>query len=435
MMVIGNLILDSNLDIHGIKSDYFAFEETRKLFDSLLKYKESMIPSEMLHIEHESLSEFIFKCTDYGIVTANFKHNCKTLAELYSARLVYEVAKKLQTVESSKVNRYIEGAKNKLEEIALITTNSDLRTVNLESVKLNSKKKGAYVPTGFDTVDYMLNDLEPQRVTLVTGPSFAGKTTAVRGFIVNAIDKKHEVLWIMGENEIKDEVRRLYQCVIGKRKDYYDSVLENKRLVKIPKPEVVTALNKWSDGKLKIIHKAEAKLKTHHEMFKIIENELKINHHKLIVIDNLMSVLSATSFEKNEAQADFMQTCCDIAKVYNTHIVIVLHPRKSNGFKVDHKNCSNDEISGSGDIPNKADNIMWVIKPSDEERESGIDGWLKVTKNKRWGNTGIVPLKFDRDTESLCEYKDGKAMLNTYNIKIEVPLVVNEQFLIEDAPF
>lgn len=435
MMVIGNLILDSELEINGLQSDYFAFEETRKLFDTLVKLKDEEKPTFDVFIECPELMDFITKCNDYGIITANYKHNCERLTNLYSARLIYDVGQKLMTVKSNKVNGYIDGAKKRLDEIALLTANKDLKTVNVESVKLSDQKKGAYVPTGFETVDYWLNDLEPQRVTLVTGESFAGKTTVVRGFIVNAIDKHHEVLWIMGENEIKDEVRRLYQCVIGKRKDYYNNVLENKRMVKIPKPEVTNALNKWSDGKLKIIHKAEARLKNHHEMFEIIENELKVNHHKLVVIDNLMSVLSAASFEKNEAQADFMQTCCDMAKVYNTHIIIVLHPRKKSGFKMDHKQCSNDEISGSGDVPNKADNIMWAIKPSEEERESGIDGWLKVTKNKRWGTTGIIPLKFDRDTESLCELKDGKAMLNTYNIKIEKSLVINEQFVIGDEPF
>lgn len=435
MKVIGNLMLDETLDVYHLRPEYFAFDETKMIFESIVKNRRDGIPTEMVYIEHDKLTDFISQCMDYGIVTANFKHNCDYLIKLYSARCIYDLGNKLQTVKVEKVSKYLEKAKKKLDEIGLIAENLDLRTVKPEGINFLNSKKGVYVPTGFETVDYMLNDLEPQRVTLVTGKSFEGKTTVVRGCIVNAIDKGCETLWVMGENEIKDELRRFYQCVIGKRKDYYDSVLENKRIVKIPKPDVLKFLNKWSDGKLTIIHKAEARLKTHEELFEVIERELSTKGHKLIVIDNLMSVLSATSFEKNEAQADFMQRCCDLAKIYNTHFIIVLHPRKSNGRSFETKHFSNDDIAGTSDIPNKADNIIWVSKSSDDEKENGIDGWINVTKNKRWGTTGKVSLMFDRDTESLCEYKDGKAMINTYNIKIEKPLQINEQFLINDAPF
>ena len=72
----------------------------------------------------------------------------------------------------------------------------------------------------------------------------------------------------------------------------------------------------------------------------------------------MMSLLTVSNNgDKNQSQGDFMQKCCDIAKVYNTHIVVVVHPRKpTQGRKPNEIDIEN--ISGSMDIGNKADNII-----------------------------------------------------------------------------
>ncbi len=215
----------------------------------------------------------------------------------------------------------------------------------------------------------------------------------------------------MGENERNDEIRRLSQIVLGKNDKYYNVKQENLKYIKIPTKEAKIALKKWSSNKLKIIHKSDSKLKDHKEMFELMESELKENKHELIVIDNLMSMLSAKSFEKNEAQADFMQRCCDIAKIYNTHIVLVLHPRKGG----DMKKGDYDDISGSSDIPNKADNILFVGRTDDSESE--YDGFIRVSKNKKWGELKTINLVFDKNTHNyLCVVGD-KAVIKNYNIE------------------
>lgn len=436
LAIIGNLMFDDEADISELKPDYFEFLEPRTLFSEMLELKQK---GEVLdHIDlvstirmrHEmsiDMNNALIKCEQYHFQMLSYKTNCRELIRIHTAREVYKLGKALEGIKPNSIKAYLKRAKERIEEIGCLYSDGDMRTISPENIMLDEISKSGYVPTGFETIDYALNDLEPKRVTIVTGKSFDGKTTFVRTVIANAIESKNKVLWVMGENEVKDEMRRLYQIVIGKNKRLYNNKIDNKRVIKIPKPEVIKALHKWFNGNLSIIHKAEAKLKNQNQLIAMLERELSVNKHKLIVIDNLMSVLSASSAEKNEAQADFMQTLCDLAKVYSTHIILVVHPRKG----ANTKDCVNDDISGNSDIPNKADNIIWVIRSDEEDKEKGIDGHIKVTKNKRWGKTTTINTVFDDDTESLAEFKDDKALIQKYSINIELPIDINPKLIVD----
>lgn len=423
--IIGNLLLDDSLDANRISAEYFYFQEIREIYEEIVKCKKDNEPLEIVFLRKENYSDLLSNCTSEGVVTTNYEHNCKNLIKLYVARKVTESSEQMSNVTYKEVEKDITELQEYLESLSELFNADDLKIIDPSKVelKVNTRVTG-YVPTGFESIDNCLNDLEPKRTTLITGPSFAGKTTFVRQVIANAIDTNNKVLWIMGENEVNDELRRLYEIVIGRKKGSFEIIKENKRYIKLPKKEMLAALKKWQSGRLRILHKTEAKVKSHTEMFELLEKELKSKKHNLIVVDNLMSVLSAKSFEKNEAQSDFMQACCDLAKVYDTHIALVLHPRKG----VDTTKCENDDISGTLDIPNKADNIIWVLKSNEDQKLDGIDGFVKITKNKKWGETVTIKTYFDKETNSLSEIKDGKSKVNKFDIEryLDTTIVYND---------
>jgi len=128
---------------------------------------------------------------------------------------------------------------------------------------------------------------------------------------------------------------------------------------------------------------------------------LKMNRFNLIVIDNLMSILSSKAAEKNEAQADFMQRCHDLANCYRTHIILVLHPNKEyrKGQSMDF-----EQISGTSDLANKADNIISVTREYDAEKiAAGINGSVSVIKNRYYPDLPECSLHFDTETGQLLE--------------------------------
>ena len=147
----------------------------------------------------------------------------------------------------------------------------------------------------------------------------------------------------------------------------------------------------------------------------MVENEIKFNKFNLVVIDNLMSVLNAQSSEKLEAQAEFVQRCHNLASAYSTHIILVLHPNKTlkKGDDMDF-----EQISGTSDIANKADNIISVIREYDEaENSQGIHGRICVLKNRYYSDLPKVNVYFESTTGLLLGINEKTNKAESYNFK------------------
>lgn len=272
-----------------------------------------------------------------------------------------------------------------------------------------SEGEGKYIPTGINELDYAFNDLSPKRLTLITGRSNGGKTTFVKQIMANAIDKGSKVYLMNGENDSEFFLNEFYQIVIGRDESLYTKIKLNKRTRKEPKPEVLKKLQTWHYKKLIMFNKGEAKLKTIEELKKMIETEVKFNQYDLIIIDNLMSILSVDALQKNEQQSDFVQVLADLSKLYNTHIVLVLHPNKTlqKGQGMDF-----EQISGSSDMYNKADNIISVSREYDKDKqEQGINGYLELLKNRYYPELPTVETHYDEETGLLLERNESGEVL------------------------
>ena len=306
--------------------------------------------------------------------------------------------------KKEKVVKIIESARFKIE---------GRRDLDKTPYKGLSNKTGKYVPTGIYTVDEALNDLAPGCVTLITGRSNGGKTTFTKQIMANAIDKGNKVYLISGEGDQEILINELYQCVIGRDTSCYNAVKINKRYHKEPTKEVLAAIQEWHKEKFTLFNKGESKLKTIDQLFKMVEYEIKIQKIDLVVIDNLMSILSTQASEKLEAQAEFAQRCHDLAKNYNTHIILVLHPNKTykKGDDMDF-----EQISGSSDIANKADNIISVIREYEQEEISqGINGKICVLKNRYYSDLPVCDIHFEKETGLLLEINKTTRNAMAYN--------------------
>ncbi|MPM13373.1 DNA primase [bioreactor metagenome] len=327
-----------------------------------------------------------------------------------------------------KIIEIIESARFKIE---------GRRDLDKNPYKGLNAKTGKYIPTGLTTIDYGLNDLAPGCTTLITGRSNGGKSTLVKQIIANAIDKNNKVYLMSGEGDAEIFLNELYQSVVGRNEKYYNTIKINKRCRKEPKREVLEKLKQWHYKKLVLFNKGDSKLKTIEQLTQMLEYEIKINRYDLVVIDNLMSILSVQASEKYEQQADFMQRLCDLAGAYSTHIILVLHPNKTyrKGEDMDF-----EQISGTSDLYNKADNIITVIRLYDEEQLSeGIDGKINVLKNRYFSDLPSIDTYFDKETGLLLERKDDGTVL-AYNFNWDkdnqIKLPEGAQIIIDDeCPF
>ena len=101
-------------------------------------------------------------------------------------------------------------------------------------------------------------------------------------------------------------------------------------------------------------------------------------------------------------QSKFTQALATFAKRHKVHMHLVVHPRKSQGgSKKEANNETADDVSGSGDITNRADNVFFLTMHS--VSSTGADGGtpvqkplLKILKNRNFGARGEIWLDFDK---------------------------------------
>lgn len=105
---------------------------------------------------------------------------------------------------------------------------------------------------------------------------------------------------------------------------------------------------------------------------------------------NLMTV-SLPGEDKYNAQSAFVGQLVDFAHETSSHVHLVAHRRKG-GTQKGSKGDS-DDVSGSADITNRADNTFAVSRIEDED--SPFDAALEILANRAYGVTGIINLKFD----------------------------------------
>lgn len=301
-----------------------------------------------------------------------------------------------------------------------------LRDLDHEPYKGLEQNTGAYIPTGLSSLDYAINDLGPGILTLVTGRSNGGKSTLVNQILANAIDCGNKCFLVAGEGLQELLINNLYKAVVGKNADFYDYKKINKRLFKEPKPAILQALRAWHKGKLTVFNKGDSQLKTTEELLLLLENEIKVTKPNLVVVDNLMSILSIEkAAEKYEKQGDFTQRLSDIAKAYNLHIILVLHPNKTvtKGSIMDF-----EQISGSADLYNKADLVIAVSREYEQEKiAQGVNGRIAILKNRYFSELTAINTHFDKETGLLLEIEEATGNFLGYAFKWQKFLPKNQQ--------
>lgn len=131
----------------------------------------------------------------------------------------------------------------------------------------------------------------------------------------------------------------------------------------------------------------------------------------MYLVDNLMSIRfrGAEKSMQNfyQAQSSFTGRLVEFAKKYCVHVHLVAHPRKTN--RQNGKIEDADDVSGTGDITNRADNVFSMERLNDEEAQrEGCNSILRILKNRGFGESGFV--KLDYDQRSRRFFKTGSTL-------------------------
>lgn len=282
-----------------------------------------------------------------------------------------------------------------------------------------------YIKTGITELDSSLGGFKKTLVTCVSGLRGSGKSSLLSQIVLNACLKENaRCLMFSGELTARTAADWLFRQAAGINGVRKISKFDTKYFV----PD---------DIKHIIADKLVDRLYIYNNHYgndytRVLTEMGRINEEKqvdMILLDNLMALdirqAAARPEDKLEAQSRFVEQLEAFAKLTNTHIVFVAHPRKAQGF------LRLDDISGSGDITNRVDNAIIIHRcNADFERLTRqAFGWkkdhplyhedvgnvLEVCKDRENGTQDkFIPLYFEPATKRLrnnpnesTDYFDG----------------------------
>jgi len=276
-----------------------------------------------------------------------------------------------------------------------------------------------YIKTGITELDSSLGGFKKTLVTCVSGLRGSGKSSLLSQIVLHACLKENaRCLMFSGELTARTAADWLFRQAAGINGVRKISKFDTKYFVPDDIKRIIA--DKLAD-RLYIYNNRYG-----NDYTQVLTEMGRINEEKqvdMILLDNLMALdirQAATRPEdKLEAQSRFVEQLETFAKLTNTHIVFVAHPRKAQGF------LRLDDISGSGDITNRVDNAIIIHRRNaDFERltrqafgwkkdhplyRDGIGNVLEVCKDRENGTQDkFIPLYFEPSTKRLknTEYEN-----------------------------
>jgi len=204
-----------------------------------------------------------------------------------------------------------------------------------------------FIPSGIPVIDKRGLGFRRGDVTIWTGFRGCGKSSLLSNLILNSSDKGYKNAIYTGELKDDQFKQWLYLQAAGKQ---YTRKYGQTDFYYIP-DNIAARIDKWIDKYVWLFNNKYG------DNFMQISEQLKRLKESedldVAYFDNLM-VLNYRELDQDkfERQGILLQRCEDLAKELNIHIHIVAHPNKASGF------IRVDNISGSGDISNRADNVM-----------------------------------------------------------------------------
>lgn len=269
--------------------------------------------------------------------------------------------------------------------IQLIKDMADVEQIDIESlpaISSGNKELNEILSGGFHFGD----------LVILTGRRGDGKSTMASMFVCWALRNDFNSLIYSGEMKDYAVKNWLDRQAVG----------ENRRTLFNSEKE---AANAWYRGRLFIYDDTEIDENETGKLLETIETAIIQKGIKFILIDNLMTAME-DSAETNEAlyrqQSNFTGRLAKMARKFDVVILLVCHPRKSNG----NLRLDNDDISGSADITNKANIVMTYSRSIIDGKESDpAVRIIEVTKNRLTGKTGKVAMAYNENNKQVVGVK------------------------------
>lgn len=285
----------------------------------------------------------------------------------------------------------------------------DQNVLNVADIDPRRKLDDRRVVSGLPELDRNIGGFSGGQLSVWTGKRGEGKSTLLGQILLDAVNQGHQVCAYSGELTKEDFKRGLLQQAAGylhvsRREDQ-----RSGRMLFDVDPKVIPAIDRWWDKKLFLTDIQRKNAHDEENILKIFEYAHRRYGCDIFLVDNIMTaeLKMETQLGAWRAQSLFTGRLVAFSKRLGVHVHLVAHPRKTPG-KIEA-----DDVGGSSDITNRADNVFKVERVPEEDVPSvGYSTLLTVLKNREYGTQARVRLEFNEPSKRFFEA--GKSPAKRY---------------------
>ena len=253
--------------------------------------------------------------------------------------------------------------------------------LNLSSIQFVDPLSIPRIYTGIKALDNAIGGIAEGSLTVITGKRGEGKSTIGGEICLSAIDQGRSVCAYSGELPAWKFLEWIMlQATESKFIGINRDKITGKAYTVVP-DEIQKRIREWLDGKFYLFDNNMAlKKNTQDAIIDVFTICARRYGCKLFLVDNLMSALQCQASEEYKAQTDFVAALKTFAVKNNASVILVAHPRKTEK----NADIENDDVAGSSNITNLADNVWIIGKPN-----------ITVKKNRDFGLTPSIQCSFN----------------------------------------
>lgn len=264
--------------------------------------------------------------------------------------------------------------------------------INLADVDCTKRLNSKRILSGFKELDSTIGGFNPGDLSIWTGKRGEGKSTVLGQILLEAVNQNRRVCVYSGELPKMQFKLAMLQQAAG---DLYvnDRVDERTGRIFYDVDELaVRYIDKWWDKCLFLTDIQYNDAHNEDNIIRLFEYAKRKYGCEVFLVDNIMTAELKNSIKLGyyQAQSAFTGRLVAFAKGNNVHVHLVAHPRKTD------KRLENDDVGGSGDITNRADNVIKVerVKPELVDK-TGYSMVLTVMKNREFGALSEIKMDFN----------------------------------------
>ena len=270
------------------------------------------------------------------------------------------------------------------------------RMAEVESVDIYSMPK---IKTGIQEIDKTIGGLYLGQVILLSGKRGEGKSTFMSQVAVEALEQDFNTFIYSGELP-NYHVKRWLDFQVAGGEHISEKPTDYNEVSYYISDNVIEKINKWYYDKLFVFDNTAIDDDEYNGILKIVTDAICRYDIKLICIDNLMTAMDTDpKTDLYREQSQFVKSLAKIAKRYEVAIILIAHPKKTNG------DFDNDAVSGSADITNAVDVVMNYCRAKESDN---WDSKLTITKNRLTGklitNENAIRLVYSEKSKRIQSY-------------------------------